>query len=68
MKRTGAGRGIDGPVQFEQPSAGGGQAARAAPKIQLVIALVLVPAVLLLVVAVLVANADRLIGAAFGQG
>lgn len=44
------------------------QASRAAPKIQLVIALVLVPAVLLLVVAVLVANADRLIGAAFGQG
>lgn len=44
------------------------QASRAAPKIQLVIALVLVPAVLLLVVAVLVANADRLIGAAFGSG
>ena len=44
------------------------QASRAAPKIQLVIALVLVPAVLLLVVAVLVANADRLIGAAFGPG
>lgn len=43
-------------------------AARAAPKIQLVIALVLVPAALLLVVAVLVANADRLIGVAFGQG
>ena len=44
------------------------QASRAAPKIQLVIALILVPAVLLLVVAVLVANADRLIGAALGQG
>ena len=44
------------------------QASRAAPKIQLVIALVLVPAVLLLVVAVLVANGDRLIGAAFGTG
>jgi len=44
------------------------QASRAAPKIQLVIALVLVPSVLLLVVAVLVANADRLIGAAFGSG
>jgi tight adherence protein C len=44
------------------------QASRAAPKIQLVIALILVPAVLLLVVAVLVANADRLVGAAFGQG
>lgn len=44
------------------------QASRAAPKIQLVVALILVPAVLLLVVAVLVANADRLIGAAFGQG
>ena len=44
------------------------QASRAAPKIQLVIALILVPAVLLLVVAALVANADRLIGAAFGSG
>lgn len=42
------------------------RAARAAPKIQLVIALVLVPAVMLLVVAALVANSDRLIGFAFG--
>ena len=38
------------------------QAARAAPKIQLVIALVLVPSVLLLIVAALVANSDLLIG------
>ncbi len=37
------------------------EAARAAPKIQLVIALVLVPSVLLLVVAALVANADSLL-------
>lgn len=42
------------------------RAARAAPKIQLVIALVLVPAVMLLVIAALVANSDRLIGFAFG--
>jgi tight adherence protein C len=38
------------------------QAARAAPKIQLVVALVLVPAVLLVIVAGLIANADRLLG------
>jgi tight adherence protein C len=37
-------------------------AARAAPKIQLVIALVLVPSVLLLMVAALVANSDALLG------
>lgn len=37
------------------------EAARAAPKIQLVIALVLVPSVLLLMVAALIANADTLI-------
>ncbi len=37
------------------------EAARAAPKIQLVIALVLVPSVLLLIVAALAANADSLI-------
>lgn len=37
------------------------QAARAAPKIQLVVALVLVPSVLLLIVAALIANADTLI-------
>lgn len=36
------------------------QAARAAPKIQLVIALVLVPSVLIMVAAAIVANADRL--------
>ena len=37
------------------------RAARAAPKIQLVVALVLVPSVLLMIVAGLVANADRLL-------
>jgi tight adherence protein C len=37
------------------------QASRAAPKIQLVVALVLVPSVLLMIVAGLVANADRLL-------
>lgn len=36
-------------------------AARAAPKIQLVVALVLVPSVLLMIVAALVANSDRLL-------
>ncbi len=38
------------------------QAARAAPKIQLVVALVLVPSVLLMIVAALIANADVLLG------
>ena len=37
-------------------------AARAAPKIQLVVALVLVPSVLLMIVAALIANADILLG------
>lgn len=37
-------------------------AARAAPKIQLVVALVLVPSVLLMIVAALIANADVLLG------
>jgi tight adherence protein C len=37
------------------------QAARAAPKIQLVVALVLVPAVLLIIAAGLIANSDRLL-------
>lgn len=37
-------------------------AARAAPKIQLVVALVLVPSVLLMIVAGLIANADTLLG------
>lgn len=41
------------------------EAARAAPKIQLVIALILVPSVLLLIVAALVANADSLINMTF---
>jgi tight adherence protein C len=39
------------------------QAARAAPKIQLVVALVLVPSVLLMIVAGLLANSDALFGA-----
>ncbi len=39
------------------------EAARAAPKIQLVIALVLVPSVLLLIVAALVANGDKIFNA-----
>jgi tight adherence protein C len=43
------------------------QAARAAPKIQLVIALVLVPSVLLLMVAALIANGDALLGIGYGQ-
>ncbi len=38
------------------------RAGRAAPKIQLVVALVLVPSVLLMIVASLVANAERLVG------
>ena len=38
------------------------EAARAAPKIQLVIALILVPSVLLLMVAALIANGDALLG------
>jgi tight adherence protein C len=41
------------------------QAARAAPKIQLVIALVLVPSVLLLMVAALIANGDALLGVGY---
>ncbi len=40
------------------------EAARAAPKIQLVVALLLVPSVLLLIVAALVANGDALLGPA----
>jgi tight adherence protein C len=40
-------------------------AARAAPKIQLVVALLLVPSVLLLIVAALIANSDTLLGPAF---
>ncbi|HEX5758500.1 MAG TPA: type II secretion system F family protein, partial [Thermoanaerobaculia bacterium] len=38
------------------------RAARAAPKIQLVVALVLVPSVLLMIAAALIANADTLLG------
>ena len=40
------------------------RAARAAPKIQLVIALVLVPSVLLMILAAIVAHSDRLFGLA----
>ena len=43
------------------------QAARAAPKIQLVIALVLVPSVLLLMVAALIANGDALLGIGYAK-
>jgi tight adherence protein C len=39
------------------------RAARAAPKIQLVVALVLVPSVLLMILAALVAHSDALLGA-----
>jgi tight adherence protein C len=39
------------------------RAARAAPKIQLVVALVLVPSVLLMILAALVAHSDALFGA-----
>jgi tight adherence protein C len=53
-------------ARIEQGRTVAERAARAAPKIQLVIALVLVPAVMLLVAAALVANSDRLIGFAFG--
>jgi tight adherence protein C len=42
------------------------QAARAAPKIQLVVALVLVPSVLLMIAAALLANADLLLGGLSG--
>lgn len=38
------------------------RAARAAPKIQLVVALILVPSVLLMIAAALIANADALLG------
>ena len=41
------------------------QAARAAPKIQLVVALILVPGVLLIIAAGLIANSDRLLGGLF---
>lgn len=44
------------------------EAARAAPKIQLVIAFVLVPSVMLMLVAVLVANSDDLLGVFSGVG
>ena len=38
------------------------RASRAAPKIQLVVALVLVPSVLLMILAALIAHADALVG------
>ncbi len=44
------------------------EAARAAPKIQLVIAFVLVPSVMLMLVAALVANSDDLLGVFDGAG
>lgn len=51
-----------GSLRRDQSRAVAEQAARAAPKIQLVVALVLVPSVLLMIVAGLAANADRLLG------
>ena len=53
-------------IRIDQGRAVAEKSARAAPKIQLVIALILVPAVMLLVAAALVANSDRLLGFAFG--
>jgi tight adherence protein C len=50
-----------GSLRRDQRRATEEHAARAAPKIQLVVALVLVPSVLLMIVAGLVANADRLL-------
>jgi tight adherence protein C len=50
-----------GSLRKDQHRATEERAARAAPKIQLVVALVLVPSVLLMIVAGLVANADRLL-------
>jgi tight adherence protein C len=50
-----------GSLRRDQHRATEERAARAAPKIQLVVALVLVPSVLLMIVAGLVANADRLL-------
>ena len=49
-------------LRREQRRAVEERAARAAPKIQLVVALVLVPSVLLMISAGLIANADRLLG------
>ena len=50
-------------LRIDQRRAVQERAARAAPKIQLVVALVLVPSVLLMIVAGLVANSDTLFGA-----
>jgi tight adherence protein C len=51
-----------GALRRDQRRAVEERAARAAPKIQLVVALVLVPSVLLMITAALVANADVLLG------
>ena len=51
-----------GTLRRDQRRAVEERAARAAPKIQLVVALVLVPSVLLMIVAGLIANSDRLLG------
>jgi len=50
-----------GGLRRDQTRATEERAARAAPKIQLVVALVLVPSVLLMIVAGLIANSDRLL-------
>lgn len=51
-----------GALRRDQRRATEERAARAAPKIQLVVALVLVPSVLLMIAAGLIANADALLG------
>ena len=51
-----------GSLRRDQRRATEERAARAAPKIQLIVALVLVPSVLLMIVAGLIANSDRLLG------
>jgi tight adherence protein C len=51
-----------GALRRDQRRAVEERAARAAPKIQLVVALVLVPSVLLMIAAALIANADVLLG------
>jgi tight adherence protein C len=51
-----------GALRRDQRRATEERAARAAPKIQLVVALVLVPSVLLMIAAGLIANADSLLG------
>jgi tight adherence protein C len=51
-----------GSLRADQTRALEARAARAAPKIQLVVALLLVPSVLLMIAAAILANSDRLLG------